>query len=135
VSETCCSDQSTIIDDATPIDRSGSVVLELLLRGHDSIVPGFHSLGSKETITVGCWYLWWMRRWHTHNESVPPIYRCRMSVLSIATNAAKSMTKPSGENVQWSRPEPRQIKVNVDGSFHADSNAGAASAVLRDYEG
>jgi hypothetical protein len=53
---------STIIDEATSIDRSGSVVLELLLRGHDSIVPGFQSLGLKETITVGCWYLWWMRR-------------------------------------------------------------------------
>jgi hypothetical protein len=36
---------------------------------------------------------------------------------------------------KWSRPEPRQVKLNVDASFYDDLKAGATRAVLRDYKG
>ena len=36
---------------------------------------------------------------------------------------------------KWTKPEPRQIKLNVDASFHANFNASASGAILRDYQG
>jgi ribonuclease HI len=39
------------------------------------------------------------------------------------------------EDQRWKRPEPRQLKLNVDASFHEDSRAGATGAVIRDYKG
>jgi ribonuclease HI len=36
---------------------------------------------------------------------------------------------------RWSKPKPRHVKLNVDTSFHEDRHAGAAGAVLRDFEG
>ena len=57
-----------------------------------------------------------------------------MSVLSITANTAKSAMKPKPSNQKWTRPNPRQLKVNVDGSFHADVSIGAVGAVLRDFK-
>jgi hypothetical protein len=37
--------------------------------------------------------------------------------------------------VKWTAPRPRQLKLNVDASFHDDMAAGATGAVLRDYQG
>ena len=37
--------------------------------------------------------------------------------------------------LRWCKPEPRQVKLNVDASFLADICAGSAGAVLRDYHG
>jgi hypothetical protein len=36
---------------------------------------------------------------------------------------------------KWSRPEPRQVKLNVDATFRDDLEAGAIRAVLRNYTG
>jgi hypothetical protein len=46
-----------IITDAVHIDRSGSVVLEALLRRQENSLQGFENGGLKETIMVTCWYL------------------------------------------------------------------------------
>ena len=35
----------------------------------------------------------------------------------------------------WTRPNPRQVKLNVDASFHADVGAGATGVVLCEYQG
>ena len=64
----------------------------------------------------------------------PPMNQCMMSVLSIAANAAKAMMKPDPTRQRWTRPNARQVKINVDGSFHSDVCAGAAGVVARDYE-
>jgi hypothetical protein len=67
---------------------------------------------------IGCWYLWWLRRKRTHGEEVPPIYSCRMSILSMAANSAHA-TKPSAAmDSKWKVPIPRYVKLNVDASFH-----------------
>jgi hypothetical protein len=78
-------------------DRAGSGVLEFLLRKDDNNVPDFDALGFKETIVVAFWYLWWLRRRQTHNESIPPPFQCKISVLTITANAAKS-AKPQVGN-------------------------------------
>jgi ribonuclease HI len=58
------------------------------------------------------------------------------SILSITANAAAVGRKPGSLPIAtWTKPEPRQIKLNVDASFHSDVHAGAAAAVLRDYQG
>jgi ribonuclease HI len=59
-----------------------------------------------------------------------------MSILAIVANAAKSVSPPRGAlDSNWERPQPRQVKVNVDASFYADTCMGAVGAVLRDYQG
>jgi ribonuclease HI len=117
-------------------DRAGSRVLEFLLQKEDNNVPDFDALGFKELISVACWYLWWLRRRQTHNESIPPSFQRKISVLTITANAAKSSKLQAGnEEKSWKRPEPRHLKLNVDASFHGDSKECATGAVLRDYQG
>jgi ribonuclease HI len=125
-----------IIDDALLADRDGSAVLETILTRQNNTMPGFSSLGLKEVISVGCWYLWWMRRQRTHGEPVPPISKCKISILSIASNAALPVLSwdPEG-SAQWKKPEPRHVKLNVNASFYAETGAGAAGAIIRDFRG
>jgi ribonuclease HI len=67
---------------------------------------------------------------------VPPIHKCKLSILSIVANSAKIGSQIPGEEAKKSkRPAPRQVKLNVDASFHPDVAAGAVGAVLRDYKG
>jgi ribonuclease HI len=127
-----------IITNAVQTDRSGSVVLEVLLRRQDNVLQGFENVGLKETILVTCWYLWWIRRRRrrTHNESVPPMFRCKMWILSIVANSARATNvQGNSEIVKWKKPEPRFIKLNVDAAYHGDQRAGSTGAVLRDFEG
>jgi ribonuclease HI len=126
---------SSAINEAVTIDRSGSAVLEFLFTRKESQMPGFQNLGLKETIAVGAWYLWWIRRQRTHDEPIPPMHHCKMSILTITANAAKIRKNSTHTAQRWSRPGHRQVKVNVDGSFHIDSHTGAIGAILRDHEG
>jgi ribonuclease HI len=59
-----------------------------------------------------------------------------MSILAIAANSAKAAlsTRQSTE-AAWIKPEPRQVKVNVDASFFEDTRSGAVGVVLRDFQG
>jgi hypothetical protein len=45
------------------------------------------------------------------------------------------MKKPDDGKHAWSKPEIRQVKINVDGSFHIDDRAGSVGAVARDHNG
>jgi ribonuclease HI len=124
------------INEALQVDRAGSAVLEHLLRRNDNSLPGFDHIGLKETVTVTCWYLWWMRRRRTHDEEVPPLNRCKMSILSITANAMRAAEKRlTISPARWIRPEPRKVKINVDASYHSDLHAGAVGVVIRDYQG
>jgi hypothetical protein len=82
-----------VINDAMD-DRLGSVVLETLFRQDDVNLQGFN-VGQKEVIAVGAWYIWLIRRQLTHNETVPPLFKCKISILSMATNSAKILFKPN----------------------------------------
>jgi hypothetical protein len=107
----------TVIKEAVTIDRSGSGVLEHLMHERNNNLPGVDGIGQKETIAVACWYLWWILRRRTHAETVPPISQCMMSVLTITSNAPKSMSKTAGPKSHWERPSTRYVKVNVDAHF------------------
>jgi ribonuclease HI len=127
---------SDVIVDAIQVDRSGSAVLEHILRMPSTAMPGMQSVQLKEVIMVTCWYLWWLRRRRTHNEDIPPLHKCKFSILAIVANSAlenKSLQVDS--TTRWQRPLPRQVKLNVDASYHADVGTGAVGAVIRDYEG
>src|SRR4051812_12009772 len=99
-------------------------------------MPGFPSMGLKEVVAAGCWYLWWIRRKRTHGESVPPMVRWKMSILAMVANAKK--VQNSGAVIgsdQWVKPPPRHHKLNVDAAFHVDSSTGSIGAIIRDYQG
>jgi ribonuclease HI len=126
---------SDLIQSALVTNRAGPAILEALLSSTGQNFQNF-DMGLKETIDVACWYLWWTRRRRVRGEVVPPSHRCILSILSITANAAK-MAKHSGApaEVKWIAPPPRQLKLNVDASFHEDMAAGATGAVIRDYQG
>jgi ribonuclease HI len=127
---------SNIIHEAMVIDRSGSAVLEHLIRLPDNIMPGLTVVKMKETILVTAWYLWWIRRRRTHNEAVPPLYKCKLSILSITAHAGR---RPTGTGQQgsskWTKPEPRTMKLNVDAAFNVEEGSGAVGVVIRDFNG
>jgi hypothetical protein len=43
-----------VVDQVVTIDRAGSAVLEFILRDQNRQLPGFDSIGLKETIGVAC---------------------------------------------------------------------------------
>jgi isoaspartyl peptidase/L-asparaginase-like protein (Ntn-hydrolase superfamily) len=59
-----------------------------------------------------------------------------MSILAIAANSYKETKKRrESSEATWTKPEPRQIKINIDAAFLADSLQGAVGAIARDYQG
>lgn len=82
-----------LIEDSTPVDRSGSVVFEHLLSLPDNQLLIHSRVNFKQALVVGAWYLWWIRRQITHDEPVPPSWRWPISILSIAANFQNTMTK------------------------------------------
>jgi TnpA family transposase len=58
-----------------------------------------------------------------------------MSILSITANAAKAELKDKSRRGKWEKPDIRQTKVNVDGSFHQDFACRFGGAVVHDQEG
>jgi hypothetical protein len=125
-----------IIAELAHLDYSGSLILEKLLRRNPGNLQGFDDVGLLEVIVITCWYRWWIRRWSTNNELVPPIFRCKMSILAMAAHSKKASSKPLDNGAtSWSRPLPRQVKINVDAAFCADQAEGAVGVVARDYKG
>ena len=87
-------------------------------------------------VAVTCWYLWWIKRRRTHDEDVPPLYKYKLSILSITATSRKVLKKAGAGTIPtWTRPPPRQVKLNVDASFVEDLHAEATGAVLHDYQG
>jgi hypothetical protein len=84
---------SNIIEEVIIIDCSGSTILEYFFRDQDRELPGFESIGQKETICVACWYLMFICCRCTHGEMVLPIFSCKMYILSITANGSKVGSK------------------------------------------
>jgi hypothetical protein len=76
----------TTILDAACEDRSGSVVLEILLREDVDCMPGYTNIYRQELIAMTAWYIWWARQRKTHDETVPPIPGCAMSIKALVAN-------------------------------------------------
>jgi ribonuclease HI len=59
-----------------------------------------------------------------------------MSILGIVLNARTNKPTPIGdEKVQWSKPEPRFMKLNVDAAYYEDTRSGSFGAMIRDFQG
>jgi hypothetical protein len=127
---------NTFIDGVTQLDRSGSAVLELIIRREDNTMPGFQNINLKELVLTTCWYLWWTRRRLTHDESNPPLSKRKLSILAMVANSEKAYGKKNQRtNVKWTKPEPKQVKLNVNAAFHDESRTGSIGAIIRDYLG
>jgi hypothetical protein len=65
-------------------------------------------------------------------------YLCiRAKFLSYLLQQMQPKRDQNGAHLdcRWVKLEVRQIKVNVDGSFHSNMHTGAAGAVARDHDG
>jgi ribonuclease HI len=124
-----------MISDAMEPGRSGSQVLEVLLKTPSSTVAGYDSIKVQETIATAAWYIWWLRRRQTHGELVPPVNVCSNSIRSIVANAARTKTQGSVHKKMWIKPRAGFLKLNVDASFSAESHSGATGAIIRDGRG
>jgi hypothetical protein len=100
-----------VIENMCQADRLGPDVLKELLISQASPIPGYSSIMVPEIITIGAWYIWWLRRKQTHNESIPPVSRCAASIRATAANSAKAtpLNYVPGKKV-WEKPRMRFIK-------------------------
>jgi hypothetical protein len=55
-----------------------------------------------------------------------------MSILAMAANSAKVTGRSYTANTEdkWCKSEPRQVKINVDAYFHADSHTDSSMVLL-----
>jgi ribonuclease HI len=116
--------------------RSGSVMLEILLRKDPETMPGYSSIQRQELIAMTSWYIWWARRRKTHDENVPPIMRCAMSIRALVANHLKAWGTPPGVHRRgWTRLRTNYVKLNVDVAFNQENKSGAVGAIIRDGRG
>ncbi|KAI4995506.1 hypothetical protein ZWY2020_035409 [Hordeum vulgare] len=116
------------------IDRSGSVILKEILHHHNPDIPALGSLGFKEAITVGSWYIWWQRREAVKRTSVDSSKRSAFAILGLATNFQGAAGRPNPHVISWKKPAFNTYKLNIDVSFFPNGT-GATTAVLRDHRG
>ena len=74
------------IDTALPVDRSGSVVLEEILRNKNPCIPSLGRIGFKEAVAIGSWYIRWQRREAVKGEQVKNLTRSAFAILALTTN-------------------------------------------------
>jgi hypothetical protein len=124
---------SFILEGITCLDRSGSVLIEEIIR-RGGRVEALENVGFVEIVLVEGWYLWWERRHHVHGENVQSPSRSAMSILVLTRNYMNMLKKPQvKEKEGWKKPLEGKIMINVDAAFDTDSGRGATGVVIRDY--
>lgn len=127
---------SQVVMDVLHIDRSGSVIFYQFLLQTNKPIQCMPTVSVHEIIAIGGWYLWWLRRQTTHNESVPPMSKWPLSILGIAAHAARACRgNQVNSQIRWTKPNPGFVKLNVDASYHAEEGTGATTAFIRDLSG
>jgi hypothetical protein len=81
-----------IVENAMAVDRSGSVVLEEILRGNSKTPEHLVNIGLKEAIVVGAWYIWWQRGELVNGEKVVPLDQIAFSIQALAANYRGAQT-------------------------------------------
>ena len=123
------------IDTAVAYDRSGSVVLEFILRSKQEKASVLNTVSLHESIAMACWYIWWQRREVVKGEKVAPPSRSVFAIHALTANfqaAQKSSSIP--KKVMWSKPEIGKVKLNIDASFY-QNGTGSVGAILRNARG
>ena len=115
------------------IDRSGSVLLEEIIRQQEQL----HGLdiGLAELILTGGWYLWWERRQLTHGESVQPPPRSGLAIAALAKNYKLAGVRGAKVREGWRKPPDGCLMVNVDASFDDEKGCASTGAIIRDGSG
>jgi hypothetical protein len=116
------------------IDRSGSVVLEEILRSPPKKSSVVGLLGLKETIVVAGWYIWWQRREAIKGENVASASSSAFAIHALTANYGESLPSSVPKKIMWSKPSRKSYKMNVDACFFP-AGVGAVAAVIRNSKG
>ena len=127
-------DMTTAIDNVLPIDRSGSVVLEEILRHQNPTIPSLGKIGFKEAIAVGAWYIWWQRREAVKGEQIKSPANSAFAIMALTANYQGASSGAEPQEITWSKPLPHTYKLNIDAAYFPNGS-GAAGAVLRNNKG
>nr|XP_020200228.1 uncharacterized protein LOC109786057 [Aegilops tauschii subsp. strangulata] len=122
------------IEKSLLVDRSGSVVLEEILRWPVQRSPILGHLGLQEVVTVGAWYIWWERREAKKGATVKNPISSAFSIHAIASNHIGQIPENITFSERWVKQTPGSYKVNTDASFFEDGS-GAITAIIRDSRG
>lgn len=122
------------IEKALLVYRSGSVVLEEILRWPVQRSPILGHLGLQEVVAVGAWYIWWERREAKKGATVKNPIDSRFSIHAIASNHTGRIPENITFFERWVKPTPGSYKVNTYASFFEDGS-GAITAIIRDSRG
>jgi hypothetical protein len=122
------------IQHALLVERSGSVVLEHILRSPNRDAPNLERVSLHELIAVGGWYIWWQRREAVKGERVSPPKNSAFAIKALTANFGASQGKAKEKEFKWVKPMKGKLKLNTDASYFADGS-GAAGGVLRNEKG
>ena len=105
------------IDVVLPLERSGSVILEEILRSNNPSISLLGRIGFKEAIAVRSWYIWWQRWEAVKGENVKPPDRSAFAIMALAANyhGAKPGAKP--REVSVCPPPLSKYELNIDTAF------------------
>jgi ribonuclease HI len=123
-----------VINNAVNLDRSGSVVLEEILRSPIKKSPVLGQLGLQEIVLVASWYIWWQRREAVKGERVAPPLRSAFSIQALALNYGLAAKRATPKQVQWIKPSWNNYKANIDASYFPNGR-GAVAVVIRNDHG
>lgn len=90
-----------IIDEALMVDRSGSVVMEEIIRSNSKERPVLSNFGVAESVIVGAWYIWWQRREFVKGNSIAPPTRTAFSINAITSNYAAVEGAVQLKKIPW----------------------------------
>ena len=121
------------IADLLIVDRSGSIVLEEVIRGGE-LVQGL-DVGLAELILTGGWFLWWERRQIVHGESVQRPARSGLSIVSLTKNYKQAAGMVTQIRQGWRKPPEDFLMVNVDASYDKNRGSGSTGVIIRDCSG
>jgi hypothetical protein len=120
-----CLGMTNILDEVINLDRSGSVVVEEIIK-RGGRVQSLDEVGLAELVLVAGWYIWWERRQKVHGENVQAPFRSAMSIRVLAKNYMTALKKPDAKQREgWKKPLEGCLLINVDAAFDEDSGKGA----------
>jgi hypothetical protein len=127
---------TNIIQSAALEDRSGSVVLEHLLRSRQPAIPGLSGLEVKEVIATAAWFIWWRRRELKHNGTAPIPSRLALSIKAMVSNSLRAKKNMSGMiRKGWTKPPSGKVKLNTDAAINLDTRTASTGCIIRDFQG
>lgn len=127
---------TNIIQSAALEDRSGSVVLEHLLRSRQLAIPGLSGLEVKEVIATAAWFIWWRRRELKHNGTTPIPSRLALSIKAMVSNSLRAKKNMSGMiRKGWTKPPSGKVNLNTDAAVNLDTRTASTGCIIRDSQG